>query len=430
MTVHSCLATFCLVIGVAHAAAAAGPAALPTLPELEKAARARVQSPARVPLGLPVEWPSEAALRLYGPDVPNAVRAMGLVPEAARPMADMLRAVFFEGSVASSTRAAMALRIAQILHSPYVAAHAVRIVAASPEDQAWRAFFTGHAGPPLSERQRQAITYAELLTSDIHGVNDEQFARVRSQFTDNEVVELTITVAFFNHLARFAETARLPVEAWVFERTGGNALPLVTEMKAPPRVGLISDGEIAATTAAAAAAKDPAAQKGGLGLGMANSMRAMMRAPGLALPWRSLGAALREHEQVGRDVKLQVSLAVSTMNGCRYCVRHQVLGLRRIGVDPARLVALQKDDSALTPRERTAVLFARQVTAAPTKVSDAEWADLGKEFGDRGALEVLLQTCTFAFMNRFTDGLMLPSEDEAIKVYQETYGSTAGPLSK
>lgn len=25
-------------------------------------------------------------------------------------------------------------------------------------------------------------------------------------------------------------------------------------------------------------------------------------------------------------------------------------------------------------------------------------------------------------MNRFTDGLQLPSEDEAIKVYQETYG--------
>ena len=127
MTVRCCLATLCLVIGVAHAAVAAGPGTLPTLPELEKAARARAQSTARVPLALPVEWPSEPALRLFGPDVPNVVRAMGLVPEAARPMADMLRAVFFEGSVASSTRAAMALRIAQKLHSPYVAAHAVRI---------------------------------------------------------------------------------------------------------------------------------------------------------------------------------------------------------------------------------------------------------------------------------------------------------------
>ena len=37
---------------------------------------------------------------------------------------------------------------------------------------------------------------------------------------------------------------------------------------------------------------------------------------------------------------------------------------------------------------------------------------------------MLLQTCNFAFMNRFTDGLQLPSEDEAIKVYHETYGAT------
>ena len=33
-----------------------------------------------------------------------------------------------------------------------------------------------------------------------------------------------------------------------------------------------------------------------------------------------------------------------------------------------------------------------------------------------------MQTGSFAFMNRFTDGLRLPSEDEAVKIYQETYG--------
>jgi alkylhydroperoxidase family enzyme len=47
------------------------------------------------------------------------------------------------------------------------------------------------------------------------------------------------------------------------------------------------------------------------------------------------------------------------------------------------------------------------------------------EFGERGAVEVALQTCAFAFMNRFTDGLRLPSEDEAIRAYQEIYGAGA-----
>ena len=35
--------------------------------------------------------------------------------------------------------------------------------------------------------------------------------------------------------------------------------------------------------------------------------------------------------------------------------------------------------------------------------------------------EVLLQACNFSFMNRFTDGLRLPSEDEAIKIYRDVY---------
>ena len=104
-----------------------------------------------------MDWPSEPALRLYGPDVPNVVRAMGTVPEAVRPMADMIRAVLFEGTVASSTRAAMGLRIAQIVRSPYVAAHMVRVISHSPEESAWRDFFIAGRDAALSARQRRRL---------------------------------------------------------------------------------------------------------------------------------------------------------------------------------------------------------------------------------------------------------------------------------
>ena len=63
------------------------------------------------------------------------------------------------------------------------------------------------------------------------------------------------------------------------------------------------------------------------------------------------------------------------------------------------------------------------VTRDPASVTDADYALLRAEFGDRGALEVVLQTCNFAFMNRFTDNLGLPSEDEAVKVYHDVYGT-------
>jgi AhpD family alkylhydroperoxidase len=154
---------------------------------------------------------------------------------------------------------------------------------------------------------------------------------------------------------------------------------------------------------------------------MANSMRAMMRVPALAQAWREFGSQ-RESWSIDRNTQLQISFAVSYTNGCRYCTLHQVLGLRRLGVDMKKLVAMKKDDSSLTPKELIAVEFARKLTKEPASVNDADFAKLKTEYGEQGALEVILQTGGFAFMNRFTDNLRLPSEDEAVRVYQETYG--------
>ena len=84
---------------------------------------------------------------------------------------------------------------------------------------------------------------------------------------------------------------------------------------------------------------------------MANSQRAMLRVPGIQQAWRAFGTGFREKATIGRDIQLQVSFAVSTANECRYCTLHQVQGLRGIGVDPVKLQAMRKDDSALTPRE-------------------------------------------------------------------------------
>ena len=98
-----------------------------------------------------------------------------------------------------------------------------------------------------------------------------------------------------------------------------------------------------------------------------------------------------------------------------------------MGVDPSKLMAMVKDDSALTARELTAVRFAIKITREPAKLTKADYDALIKEFQPQGALEVLLQCGNFAYMNRFTDGLRLPSEDEAIKVYHETYGTDFKP---
>jgi AhpD family alkylhydroperoxidase len=202
-------------------------------------------------------------------------------------------------------------------------------------------------------------------------------------------------------------------------------MPEIAAFSVPrARISLVSDKELDAGTVALAASKQAQTQtpQQGLGLGIANSQRAMMRVPDLQAAWREFGNQNRQTWSIERNVQLQISFAVSMVNGCRYCTLHQVLGLRRLGVDPKKLLAMKKDDEALTPRELTAVEFARKLTEKPTSITDADFAKLKKEFGESGAVEVILQTGAFAFMNRFTDGLRLPSEDEAVKTYKEIYG--------
>ncbi|HKD35975.1 MAG TPA: carboxymuconolactone decarboxylase family protein [Pirellulales bacterium] len=55
-------------------------------------------------------------------------------------------------------------------------------------------------------RERLAIEYAEQITRDSNRVSDELFARLREQFSDPEVVELTFLAGLITMLNRFNNT--------------------------------------------------------------------------------------------------------------------------------------------------------------------------------------------------------------------------------
>ncbi len=397
---------------------------LTSLQNLAQQARARVTATPRTTLDGAVTGRS-----LGSPETPSFVRALGAVPGSVAPMAALPEAVLFKGTLRPEIKAAMGLRIAQVNGSPYVATHMIRVLKGNERGKVLQSALEASVLTRLSTTEQAALHYADALTRTVN-IAPSDFERVAAVFNDSEVVELTMTVCFFNFFTRYTEALNLPVESWAVEgEMTWPARPASSPVK--PRVALLADDEITAAAAALAQANDPAAQqaRGGWGIGMANSQRAMLRVPGIQAAWRAFGTAFRDKATVSRDIQLQISFAVSTANECRYCTLHQVLGLRRLGVDPVKLQAMRKDDSALTPRELVAVKFARRLTDRPAGINDEDYAAVKKEFGEAGALEVLLQTCNFAFMNRFTDGLQLPSEDEAIKVYQETYGASWTPAT-
>lgn len=62
---------------------------------------------------------------------------------------------------------------------------------------------------PFSERDRAALAWAEALTRDASGTNDELFARMNEHWNEGEIVEITAMAGLFNYFNRVAEALRI-----------------------------------------------------------------------------------------------------------------------------------------------------------------------------------------------------------------------------
>jgi alkylhydroperoxidase family enzyme len=61
----------------------------------------------------------------------------------------------------------------------------------------------------LTERQRLALEYADRVSATPVDVPDSFFARLREQFSEREIVELTANIAHENYNAKFNRPLRV-----------------------------------------------------------------------------------------------------------------------------------------------------------------------------------------------------------------------------
>src|ERR1043166_2007225 len=67
---------------------------------------------------------------------------------------------------------------------------------------------------PLTERQRLALEYADRVSATPVDVPDALFARLRSLFSEREIVELTAHIAHENYNAKFNRPLRVAAHAF------------------------------------------------------------------------------------------------------------------------------------------------------------------------------------------------------------------------
>ena len=64
--------------------------------------------------------------------------------------------------------------------------------------------------PLYTDAERVALEYADCMTITGREVSDDLFARLREFYADDEIVELTATIAWENASSKFNRALRVP----------------------------------------------------------------------------------------------------------------------------------------------------------------------------------------------------------------------------
>ncbi|MEA5446532.1 peroxidase-related enzyme [Gammaproteobacteria bacterium AB-CW1] len=109
-----------------------------------------------------------------------------------------------------------------------------------------------------------------------------------------------------------------------------------------------------------------------------------------------------------------IGVLVSRLNGCKYCVAHHRKGLLKSLDDKSRLDKILKwldkpDDippKVFSDKERLALIYAGNLTVAPTQIHEDQLAELrGAGWTDGEILEINQVAAYFAYANRTVMGL-------------------------
>jgi Uncharacterized conserved protein len=146
--------------------------------------------------------------RIDVPDGPGGEAAMiwTLRPEMAGMVDRMITTAYQRSVLPADERELARMRIAQLNDCSACATfRAPSVVAAGVAEDLYEHLDEYRTDPRYTERQRLAIEYAERFATDHRGMDDAFFGRVRAEFDDAEVLDLTLCCAVFLGLGRTLE---------------------------------------------------------------------------------------------------------------------------------------------------------------------------------------------------------------------------------
>jgi uncharacterized peroxidase-related enzyme len=137
-------------------------------------------------------------------NVPNMFRVMAHRPEIFATMMAHFSAVLNTGSVSTKLKELIIVRTSQVNDTPYcLASHTILARGLGWSDDQLAHLADWPLRDDFSAAEKAALRLAETVTLDARAVTDEQFAELRSFYSEGEIVELLCAIGLFNYFNRF-----------------------------------------------------------------------------------------------------------------------------------------------------------------------------------------------------------------------------------
>ncbi len=146
-----------------------------------------------------------------------------------------------------------------------------------------------------------------------------------------------------------------------------------------------------------------------------NSALTMQRKPKLLQAFVAMSDAVwGQDSAVDLGLKRLIAHAASRVAGCAYCMAHTASGAVHLGIDPAKLSAIddRRTSPLFTAAECAALDLAVAASAIPNRATDEMFAELHLYWSETQIVEIVAAISWIGFVARWNSTMATPLEDK------------------
>ena len=108
--------------------------------------------------------------------------------------------------------------------------------------------------------------------------------------------------------------------------------------------------------------------------------------------------------------KTRLFWIVSRANDCRYCLGHQELKLKRVGMTDDQVASLDSRWELFPGNEQAAMKATRKLTLSPHLFNQQDLSDLRQSFSDAETIDIIYTVSRYNAVNRWTSSTGIPQD--------------------